>query len=402
MGEIPKAELVQRLQTALTPFPADSFQKRVFAQAVARLDTPDPELLPFYQQFLQAGVEEPLLHYRIAQIQVQRGDFAAARQAIAAYEQTGIGQEDIGGRLLLLADIDRREGKTEESFQRYEQLLNEPSASRSDRTAALQGMTRIRRIQGRLPEIVALYDRVIESDPQDTAKPLGQASVAYQADLISEEEAEAILNEWLANRSEFDNPVELFSLVSALPANSQREALYRRLVVVDPSYMPVQLRLLQVLAEQNPEEAEQKAAELIARDPDNIGAYFVQGQLAETLGNLDQASQAYEQVVQRSMNDTDALAALGGVRFQQAQYRSAIQLYNQVLELEPENRVAQIALAELSTTEGRRLEAIEDLEELQRQQETDGQTDADLDRRIQRIREGFLQQRGFQPPWERY
>jgi predicted Zn-dependent protease len=90
---------------------------------------------------------------------------------------------------------------------------------------------------------------------------------------------------------------------------------------------------------------------------------------------------------------------LGGIRFQQRRYATATNLYNQVLAVDPNNRVAQVALVDLSVVEGKRLEAIRQLNRMQSQL---SQPDPALAVQKQRIEEGFLQQRGFQPPWERY
>jgi cellulose synthase operon protein C len=230
---------------------------------------------------------------------------------------------------------------------------------------------------------------------------LGRASLAYQAGQITQAEAEAILNQWLTTRPANDTPLELYSLVAALPADANKEQLYNRLLSAEPESVPIRLRSLQVVAMRDPDAARAQLAELIAKDPDNLGSYFVQGEFAQDLGDLDLASEAYETILARSANNTDALAALGGVKFQQRQYGEARDLYTEVLKLEPGNRTAETALAELTAARGDRLEAIERMEELQ--QQDDGATpDPRLLRRQQRIESDFLQQRGFQPPWERY
>jgi cellulose synthase operon protein C len=190
--------------------------------------------------------------------------------------------------------------------------------------------------------------------------------------------------------------------VGALPANPQREPLYAALLQNDPNNIPIQLRQVELIAARDPDAAEAYINELIARDPDNLGAYFVQGQLAQTSGNLRQADRAYSTILSQDPNNVDALAALGGVRFQQRRFTSASRIYNEVLELEPNNRVAQRALIDLTAVQGNHLTALRQLEQLQLQASATGVADAELLQQQQRIEEGFLQQRGFQPPWERY
>ena len=402
LGLISSAELSQRIEAALQPLPADPYQQRIIAQSLTRLDSPAPELLPYYQTLLDAGVDDPLLSYRIAQIYVQQNNFAAARNALSVYAATPMGQRETHASELLLAEIDRREGNLEAAAQRYEAVIASNSSDSGIVTSALQGLAGIRQLQGRLPEAIALYDQIIQLNPQDPTKPLGRASLAYQAGLISQAEAEAVLYTWLTTQPSTYTPPELYSLVGALPADPIREPLYTALLQNDPTNVSVQLRQVQLLAARDPDAAEAYVNQLIARDPDNLGAYFVQGQLAQDQGNLRTASQAYETVLDRDPNNVDALAALGGVRFQQRRFTSAARLYNEVLELEPNNRVAQLALVDLTVVDGKRLEALRQLEELQLQAANTGIVDADLARQQQRIEEGFLQQRGFQPPWERY
>jgi cellulose synthase operon protein C len=403
LGLITNAQLQQRLQTALPTLPTDPAQLRTIAQALTRLDSPDPNLLPLYQALISAGANQPFLNFRIAQILIQRNELAAARNALVTYAATPEGMRDQFANLLLLAEIDRREGNLEGSAQRYLTILNGNPADSGIVSGALQGLAGIRQSQGRLGEAIALYDQIIARNPQDLAKQLGRASLAYQAGMLAAADAEAVLNAWLATRPLTDTPPELFSLAGALPPNPQKETLYTALLQVDPNNVPIQLRLVQVLAARNPAQAQAQIARLIALDPNNLGAYFVQGQLSQQLGDLSQASQAYQTILSLQPNNTDALAALGGVKFQERQFDAAAQLYRDVLALEPTNRIAQTSLISLTAAQGRRLAALQQLEQLQVQQTSMGMPpDPGVTQQMQRIQEEFLQQRGFQPPWERY
>jgi cellulose synthase operon protein C len=410
MGLISRSELRTRIQPYVQPIPTSTYNQRLLAQALVRLDSPDPSLLPFYQPFVDAKVNEPLLWFRIAQMQIQGNNLAAAKAALVEYQATKDGQKDRYGTLLLLAEIDRRESNLDGSIQKYEEIIAAPKVDRGIRSGALQALAGIYRIRGQLPEAIALYDQIIARYPDDLAKPLGRASLAYQANQITQAEAEAVLSQWLTTRPNSDTPLELYSLVAALPADPQKEALYNHLLAATPESVPIRLRLLQVVAMRDPGDARAQLADLIKNDPENLGSYFIQGEFAQGLGDLDLASDAYEAILARSASNTDALAALGGVRFQQRQYSEATDLYTEVLQLEPSNRVAQTAIAELSAAQGNRLEAIRKLEEIQRQDAsssgngsgTETTPDPNLVRRQQRIESDFLQQRGFQPPWERY
>jgi len=404
MGLTSRTELRTRIQPYVQPIPAGTYNRRLLAQALVRLDSPDPSLLPFYQPFVDAQVKEPLLLFRIAQMQIQNNNLAAAKAALAEYQVTTDGQKDRYGTLLLLAEIDRQESNLDGSIQKYEEIIAAPKVDRGIRSGALQALAGIYRIKGQLPEAIALYDQIIARYPDDLAKPLARASLAYQTDQITQAEAQAILNQWLTTRPTSDTPLELYSLVAALPADPQKEALYNHLLAATPESVPIRLRLLQVVAMRDPDDAKAQLADLIAQDPENLGSYFIQGEFAQGLGDLDLSSDAYEAILARSASNTDALAALGGVRFQQRQYSEATDLYAEVLKLEPGNRIAQTAIAELTAVQGNRLEAIRKLEEIQRQDGSNTETtpDPNLVQQQQRIEADFLQQRGFQPPWERY
>jgi len=404
MGLTSRTELRTRIQPYVQPIPASTYNRRLLAQALVRLDSPDPSLLPFYQPFVDAQVKEPLLLFRIAQMQIQNNNLAAAKAALAEYQVTTDGQKDRYGTLLLLAEIDRQESNLDGSIQKYEEIIAAPKVDRGIRSGALQALAGIYRIKGQLPEAIALYDQIIARYPDDLAKPLARASLAYQTDQITQAEAQAILNQWLTTRPASDTPLELYSLVAALPADPQKEALYNHLLAATPESVPIRLRLLQVVAMRDPDDAKAQLADLIAQDPENLGSYFIQGEFAQGLGDLDLSSDAYEAILARSASNTDALAALGGVRFQQRQYSEATDLYAEVLKLEPGNRIVQTAIAELTAVQGNRLEAIRKLEEIQRQDgsNTEITPDPNLVQQQQRIEADFLQQRGFQPPWERY
>ncbi|MFM7426218.1 MAG: tetratricopeptide repeat protein [Elainella sp.] len=396
-GLISEVALRDRLEAALQPLPADRSQQAVIARSLVRLDSPDPSLLPYYTYLAQANLGEPRLYYRIAQMHVREGNYDAARVNLETYVAAS---DDEYAQLyseLLLAEADRKLGRLDRSAERYEAIIasnpDEPTLVNS----ALQGLAGIRQTQGRTAEAVAIYDELIARNPQDAAKPLGRASLAYQAGLISEAEATAVLNRWLASQPATDTPPELYSLAAALPPSSERESLYTALLQNDPDSTAIQVRYVQVLAERDPDAAQAYLDQLVANDPDNPNVYFVVGQFAQDQGRLRQAGRAYDTVLATDPNNVDALSALGGVRFQQRRYGEAADLYDQVLALSPNNRVAQVALIDLDVVQGYRLRALKELEDLQA-----GSTDRALAQQQQRIEEGFLQQRGFQPPWERY
>lgn len=401
LGQIAQPDLRSRLNAVLEPLPTDPRDLDRIAGALSRIDPPDPQLLPIYQNLITAGVDRPFLNFRIAQIFLQLNDAAAARQSLDAYIAGIDGRPDPASDLIL-ADIERREGNLEASEQRYQLLLSNYAEDSNLVEAALQGLIGVRIAQNRQGDAIALYDQLMIRHPEDLTLQLGRTSLAYQEKLISQADAEAVLQNWLTTQPATATPPELFSLVGALPADPSREALYTRLIEVDPYYMPLQFRSIQVLALRDPEAAQAKVARMIAQDPTNIGAYFVQGEIAQNQGDLALAGRAYQAILEWQPENAGALAALGGVRFQQRDLDAAQVLYEQALALDPDDPNLRRSIAGLTAAQDRPLSALEQLEALQLEQMAKGGPDAEISNQIQQLHEDFLRRRGFQPPWERY
>jgi cellulose synthase operon protein C len=406
LGNISQTELMQRLQIALQSLPTNPGDRERLAQALVRIDSPEPILLNTYQSLIASGVNQPFLYFRIAQMYLQSNELRAAKDALRAYISTPQGARDPSTELLL-ADIDLREGNLEASAGRYESLIATNPADSSISQAALRGLAGVRVIQKRSNDALVLYDRLVALNPQNLTYQLGQASLAYQVGRISEQQANSILNSWLAARSSMDISPELFGLVATLPPSAERESLYKDLLKVDPNNIPIQLRLVQVVARRNPNEARILVRQLIANNPSNIGAYFVQGQLGQDIGDLDLASNSYETILKLEPENADALSALGGVRFQERRYDDAEDLYNRAIAIRPQDWQVRISLATVAVARDLPLKALQDLEQLQIERSANGQQfDSEFDRRLneqkQRIEESLIRRRGFQPPWERF
>lgn len=400
-GQIPRPEFVQRVQTAFPNLPADPVQVRALGQTLSRLDPPLPELLPLYQSVLATGTDNGFLHFRVAQILQQQGQLAQAKSALAAYAGTPAGTRDPETAQLLLADIERREGNLNASAQRYQTLI---ASSRSPdiRRGAIQGLTAVYQSQGRYGDAIALYDQLIAESPQDPTYVLGRTTLAYQAGLISEAAAAAVLNQALQQYGSSNPPAELIALAAALPADPARANLYQQFLAIEPNNAGLQLRSLQVLAQTNPTQARTEIARLIAQNPNSLDLYFVQGEIAQQTGDEALARQSYMAILQRQPNNLDALLALGGLEFQAGNYAQADALYNQALALDASSGVARTSLAALQAAQGRPLQSIQELRAWQQFQQSRGVADPQIAAQIQRIEEGLLQSRGIQPPWERF
>ncbi|KAM3103456.1 tetratricopeptide repeat protein [Phormidesmis sp. 146-12] len=401
LGTINRRELSQQLKSLLQPLPTSVAEQQSLARSLAQLEAPDADLLPVYQSLLENRVDVPFLNYRIAQMLLQTGDFGAAKGAIAAYQRSAIGAQDLTTELLL-AEVERREAKLDVSAQRYEALVaRNPKAT--IRRQALLGLAGIRQQQGRFDEAMQAYDQLLMLNPQDEQIRLGQVGLAYRARRITQVDAEAALNQWLS-RSQAqlsDPPPELFSLVGVLPAAPQREDLYNTLLAIDPDNLAIQRRLIQVLAMRDPAQAKSRVSQMIERNPDSITAYFIQGELGEQLRDLNLASRAYETIVQRQPDNLDALSALGGVRFQQRRLNEARLLYRKILALKPDWETRRI-LAEIDLAQDQAFSALHQLRTIQTERAAKATPDSQLSDRIIQLEVDRLKRRGFQPAWERY
>ncbi|PSB19800.1 hypothetical protein C7B76_06995, partial [filamentous cyanobacterium CCP2] len=400
IGQISRTELYEQLQAVLQTLPTAKSEKRLLAQALIRVDPPAPDLLPTYQTLLQSDVDVPFLQFRLAQIYLQQGNFTNARQALRAYSATPIGSQDFAPELLL-AEIDRREGNLNTSAQRYEAILA-ANPRPAIVTNALRGLAGIRLAQGQLNDALAIYDQLLAANPEDLVSQLGKASIAYQTQQISRSEAESVLDRWQRAEPVTEPPPEVFNLAGVLPASVDRQPLYLALLTLEPDNLAINRRLVQVLAVRDPDEARRRVNELVVRDPENLNVYYVQGEFAQTIGDLELAGQSYETILAQQPDNPDALSALGGVRFQQQRYSEATDLFTRVLSLRPNDLETRRVLAELSAAQDQPIAALEQLREVQTLQTEAGLSDPRVDTRIRQLQGDLLRRRGFQPEWERF
>ena len=400
LGLIARGQMRERLTSVLRTLPSDPPQQQQLGLALAEITTPDPEFLPIYQSLLQR-VNAPLLYFRVAQMYLQVSDTNNARQALAGYTATPVGSKDLANQLLA-AEIERREGNLDASMKRYQALLK----SKPDRTeiydAGLQGFAGLLRQQKRYDDAFVVYEQLAARNPQSQNLQLARTAIAYQAKRISEGEAKAVLENWLATQPATNTPPEFFNLVEVLPLYPEREMLYTYLAEVDPNNIPMQLRVVQALAQRSPAQARARVKQLMASLPQNANSSQLQAQLAAAAGDLKLAGKIYESILAQQPDNVTALAALGGIRFEQQRFDSAEQIYSQVLEQKPEDKQARRAVADLTAILDKPLSALAQMENLQLEQMRQGTPDGNLTRRMQQIQEDFLQRRGFQPAWEDY
>ncbi|MEL6230274.1 MAG: tetratricopeptide repeat protein [Cyanobacteria bacterium J06627_3] len=390
LAQISAQELRQRL-LAVT-LPENPTQLRYIASGLSKLDPPDTELVPFYQDVLAATSAEPFLHYRLGQIYLQQNKLELAQEQLRLYAG------DDPAVLLFQAEQARRQDDIDTSIAIYQQLINDPTSSNEVVTGSLQGLAGIYQGQGRYVEALDLYEEIIALNPGNDTKILGQTSLAYQGKFISVETAESVLDQWLASHPANENPPELYSLVGALPADPARSDLYQSLLVANPGSLVIRQRQIQVLAMSDPDAANDAAAQLVADNPDAPEVYLLQGQIAQDTGKLATAERAYETLLERNPEQFDAIVGLAGVRFRQLRYQEARRLYDQAIAIAPDDLNLRQASISLTVAQDRPLQALEEINALQSRVPTN----IGLERQERLIKEGLLLHRGFQPVWERY
>ena len=384
-----------QLQSLLSPFPSSAPERRAIATALTRIDAPDPALLPVYD-VAAAATKAPLLYYRMAQMHLANGDLLAARQALSTYRATSVGREDLGAELLI-ADIDRQDGKLATSTQRYEAIIAAAPAPPM-MIEALRGLTFVRFLQGQPEAALPVYEQVIATNPDNLDYQLGYALLGYRTDQLDQNQATEILEAWLATHDVTHAPPELFELTGALPATPQRAELYAALLEQQPEDLWLQWRTIQLVATSHPDQAMDRLDALIEAHPEDLTLYFFRGELAQQQGRLPLAASAYQHILTVEPEHVGATAALAGVRFQQQELPMARELYEQVLILEPGYAEARYALAELNVVEDYRFTGLDQLQQLQAEDIDKPQ----IPRRVQDVEFDLLRRRGFQPPWERF
>ncbi|MEP0912266.1 tetratricopeptide repeat protein [Leptolyngbya sp. GB1-A1] len=409
LRQISRTQLEQKLQTILTTLPTSTVERHAIAIGLNRLTPPAPVLLPIYQSLRDVAGNVPFLYFRLAQIALEQGNFDGTRSAVADYRATPKGEADLGVELLL-AELERQEGNLDGSANRYGKLIATTEAQPLQLKIyedAMRGLAGVRLMQGRSEDALKIYDQLLARNPDDLASQLGRASIAYSLKQISKADAEAVLNQWSTAQST-QVPPELFMLVSTLPAEANRELLYDELLTIDPNNRGINRRWIQLWANRDADRATARVNELLAANPNDINLYFLQGELAQQLGNLNQAGRAYETIVTQQPNNSDALLALGGVRFEQRQLGEAQTLFDRVLALRPNDPEVRRLLVELSLAQDRPVSALNQLREMNQSDEATGSPIEDYpqrgsaSQRLDQLQVDLLRRRGFQPSWERY
>jgi cellulose synthase operon protein C len=393
-------EVEQNLGDRLNDPKAPASLRLTLAQALIPIDPPEPKLLKIYQKLAETTPQSPFLYYRIAQIHSQARNFDLAQTALTAYQATPQGAQDIAPDLLR-ATIAQLSGKLDQSAEAFTAIV-----AKTDRLdhqkSALRGLAGVRVQQQKFDDALVAYDRILAIDPQDAPAKLGRTRIAVVNRKITVAEADRVLTQWLTDNPSATPPSELFDLAGALPADESRIQLYDRLLKLNPNNVDLQRRSLQLLALQNPAVARTQLAAYMTRAKGDVNAYYLQGEVARTLGDLELAASGYQAILDVQPENIDALTALGDVRFEQKNYPLAGQIYNRAIALRPTDWNLRRTIADLSLAQDKPLLALEQLKVVQSLQREQGVKDEETDYRIMAIEVERLKRRSFQPAWEGY
>ncbi len=286
--------------------------------------------------------------------------------------------------------------------QNLEAILANSPLSKKQQQDALRGLAEVRIRGQKFDTALVAYDRILAIDPQDGRAKLGRTRIAVVSRKITVAEAETVLNQWLTENPTVTPPPELFDLVGALPADESRTKLYDRLLAINSNSLDLQRRSLQLLAKQDPNIARTQLAAYMNRAKGDVNAYYLQGEVARTLGDLELAASGYQAILNVQPENVDALTALGGVRFEQKNYPLAFQIYSRAIVLRPNDWNLRRTIADLSLAQDKSLLALEQLKIVQALQREQGIKDDETDYRIMAIEVDRLKRRSFQPSWEGY
>ncbi|MEG4291688.1 tetratricopeptide repeat protein, partial [Microcoleus sp. D2B6] len=139
---------------------------------------------------------------------------------------------------------------------------------------------------------------------------------------------------------------------------SQAEAIYRRIIQLEPNNAKAYYKLCYVLDDQNKlDDAVAACRKSIALNSD-AQTYFVLGYVLRRQGKLEEAIAAYGQAIQLDPKSAAAYNGLGNALYNQGKLEEAIAAYGQAIQLDPKSAAAYNGLGNALYNQGKLEEAI--------------------------------------------
>jgi tetratricopeptide (TPR) repeat protein len=286
------------------------------------------------------------------------------------------------------------QGEFTTAWQEYSRILNaETPLPVLLKAAAAAGFS------GRTATAIDLYDRILAQTPNQAEAQLNRAFFGLQSQQVTPAAGTAVLMTWAETHAD---TMEFANLLGALPADAQWQGFYDRVLAKTPQNLPVQRRALEVLAQKDPALARAQLKQVMQVYAQDSFIYFLQGDVARSLGDFDLAAQGYETLLQRQPDRVDVLLALGGIRFEQRRYTAAEAIFKQAIALSPDNLAVLPILADLYAAQDQPLLALKLLRQVEKTQKAQGIVDRQLRNRMAQLEVDSLRRRSFQPAWEGY
>ncbi len=136
----------------------------------------------------------------------------------------------------------------------------------------------------------------------------------------------------------------------------EARAHFERALDLDPDFLIAKLRVAQLLQGGNPEKADQLLRELIEADLSGLTPrerFFIEYRIALRNRASDEAARLLDQCIEEYPNDPSIIAAKAKEAWQQGNLKKAEQLYEHLLNIDPNWVVAYNALGYIKMMQGR-------------------------------------------------
>jgi tetratricopeptide (TPR) repeat protein len=260
-------------------------------------------------------------------------------------------------RLLLAGGL--AEGRNQQAvwIDKAEELVNHGIGTPEEKLEALLARAGHVRGSSNWRDAVPLYDRLLETDPDNVPAILGRFELFTAAGL--RETALSLLSKALERRPR--SVALLNAMVGALRAEDrttdadEAEERYAALRFDDPSFTKEHIDL--ALARRDAAQTARWVDRLTATNPDSAAAMRVAAHAFFSLGDRPRAVAMYRRALDVAPEDTDTLRALAEVYGMAGQRDEQVKLLREVVTLRPQSKDVREYLAHLEPSRARADEA---------------------------------------------
>lgn len=270
----------------------------------------------------------PLLSERLAELYLQAGQVEKA--LVEAHKIVDSRPDDVQAKLFLAGLLDAI-GRTEDTLPLYERAL---SLNPRSLEAAVMLAT-YHRNHSNPEQGISVLQTFTKENPRDAMGYyfLGQAQEA------------------------------LGSVANAAGSFRQARVLDIHNVAIAAEYMEMLLRLKRV------HEARDLCAEILRKEPDNSLFVYLNVQLSQGDDGLDKAADQLANLTQVTSDPVEVRFRIATLNIERRNFESALDALRAVLAARPENSQARYYVASMYAGSGRKRQAVEELDKIERGQE---------------------------------